>query len=99
MIMDLHAWARIPNGAPPGKFGENDVNAFKHLQEAELACYHHTGWENEYSLSNFCCTERKTFQNNLPTSSLYFWWLFFPLYPSQRQHFIEHYQFHYLASY
>lgn len=46
MIMDLHAWARIPNGALPGKFGENNMNAFKRLQEAELARYHHTGWEN-----------------------------------------------------
>lgn len=46
MIMDLHAWARIPNGASLGKFVENDLDVFKRLQEAKMAHYHHTGWEN-----------------------------------------------------
>lgn len=46
MIMDLHVRARIPNDSSLGKFGENDVNIFKHLQEAKLASYHHTGWGN-----------------------------------------------------
>lgn len=46
MIMDLHVWARMPNVASPGKFGENHMNTFKCAQEAELVRYQHMSWEN-----------------------------------------------------
>lgn len=54
---------------------------FKRLQEAELAVIiTRAGKTNIPPATSVALKEKreKMFQNNLPTLSLYFWWLFFP---------------------
>lgn len=93
---------RTPSPARAGKFGETSASVLKRLQKvAEVAAYHHTGRESNIPPATPAALKEKKKKNipgNLQTSSLYFW-LFFFFACVQSQHFTEHYQFHYLASY
>lgn len=94
---------RTPSAARAGKFGETKASVLKRLQKvAEAAAYHQTSRESNIPPATLAALKekKKNIPGNLQTSSLYFWWLFFFFFPSvQSQHFPEHYQFHYLASY
>lgn len=81
MIMDLHVWARIPNLASP--------ESLEKITWTLLSVSRRPSWSviitqaGKTNIPPATCTKRKDrgkkmLQNNLPTSSLYFWWLFFP---------------------
>lgn len=78
--LDLRLCRRKPSQALAGKFGENNLNVFRHLQKAKRTGYHHTGRKSNIApVTSVALKEKKKhIPNNLQTSSLYFWWLFFP---------------------